>query len=107
MPENPTQLSKALRILEAARRRRPDLGKDALLQDLIAQLIAARERARMSQADVAAHMFTTPSVVSRLEAGRHTRPTLRTIQRYARAVRCRVEIRITADRIVPLTALCR
>ena len=98
MPEDPTPLSKALRMLEAARRRRPDLRKDAVLQDLIAQLVTARENANMTQATVAAHMFTVPSVVSRLEAGLHTRPTLRTIERYARAVGCRVEIRIVAER---------
>jgi len=88
------QLMKALDLIESARRRRPDLTKDTTLHDLIAELVAARERAYMTQAQVAGHMFTTPSVVSRLEAGRYTRPTMRTIERYARAVGCRVEIRL-------------
>jgi transcriptional regulator with XRE-family HTH domain len=44
--------------------------------------------------DVALAMSTTGSAISRLESGRHVRPTLRTIERYAFAVGARVEIRV-------------
>jgi hypothetical protein len=45
-----------------------------------------------STGDVAARMWTKKSVVSRLESGALTRPTLRTIERYALAVGARLEI---------------
>ena len=48
----------------------------------------------MTQEDVAARMRTTKSVVSRLESGVGTRPTLRTIEKYAVAVAAVVEIRV-------------
>jgi predicted transcriptional regulator len=43
-------------------------------------LIAARSDAGIIQAEVAAPMATITSVVSRLESGRYTLPTLRTIE---------------------------
>ena len=43
---------------------------------------------------VAARMGTKKSVVSRLESGLRTRPTLRTIERYALAVGASVDIRV-------------
>ncbi len=92
MSEELAHLRKVLDRMQAGRS--AELGRDTILRDLIVQLVAARQRAGMTQAQVAGHMFTTPSVVSRLEAGRHTRPSLRTIERYARAVGCKVEIRI-------------
>jgi predicted transcriptional regulator len=63
------------------------------LQRLVADLVAARTVVVMTQEDVAAQMRTTKSVVSRLESGRRTRPTLRTIQSYVLAVGARVAIR--------------
>ena len=59
------------------------------------ELIAARTRAGLTQADVAARMGTTQSTVARLESGRR-QPSLRTVQRYARAVGCRAVVRIEA-----------
>jgi transcriptional regulator with XRE-family HTH domain len=49
------------------------------LQALVADLIAARTAAGMTQEEVAARMGTTKSVVSRLESGVRTRPTLSTV----------------------------
>jgi ribosome-binding protein aMBF1 (putative translation factor) len=72
----------------------PALARDGVLQRLVADLVAARTAAGMSQADVAWRMSTTSSTVSRLESGAYTRPTLRTIQRYALAVGAQVEIRL-------------
>ena len=57
------------------------------------ELIAARARAGLSQAEVAQRMGTTQSVVARLECGRRP-PSLRTVQRYAQAVGGRAVVRI-------------
>jgi len=59
---------------------------DALEEEfaMINALIEARIKARLSQAEVARLMGTTESVVSRLESGR-TKPSTRTLERYARA----------------------
>jgi predicted transcriptional regulator len=43
-------------------------------------------------------MWTTKSVVSRLESGVRTRPTLSTIEKYALAVGALVEIRVRTRR---------
>jgi transcriptional regulator with XRE-family HTH domain len=52
----------------------------------------------MTQDEVAARMLTTKSVVSRLESGAHTRPTLSTIEKYALAVGALVETRVRMRR---------
>ena len=62
------------------------LKADRILQVLVADLAAARAAAGMTQEEVAARMWTTKSVVSRLESGVCTRPTLSTIEKYAAAV---------------------
>jgi ribosome-binding protein aMBF1 (putative translation factor) len=51
---------------------------------LIQALIGARKRADLSQAELAARMGTTESVISRLESGR-VKPSTRTLERYAKA----------------------
>jgi ribosome-binding protein aMBF1 (putative translation factor) len=71
---------------------------DRTLQLLVADLVAARAAAGMSQQDVADRMPSTKSVVSRLESGVHTRPTLTTIEKYARAVGAVIEIRVRTRR---------
>jgi ribosome-binding protein aMBF1 (putative translation factor) len=58
-------------------------------------LIAARARAGLSQAEVAARMGTTQSVIARLESGKRL-PSLRTVERFARAVGGRAVLRIEA-----------
>jgi predicted transcriptional regulator len=57
------------------------------------EMIAARTRAGLSQAEVAQRMGTTQSVVARLESGRRP-PALRTVQRVAQAVGGRAVARI-------------
>jgi transcriptional regulator with XRE-family HTH domain len=52
----------------------------------------------MTQEEVAARMWTAKSVVSRLESGVCTRPTLSTIEKYADAVGALVEIRVRIRR---------
>lgn len=61
--------------------------------DLASQLIAARARAGMSQADVARKMKTTQSAVARLESGK-LGPSPRTLERFARATGSRLVIRL-------------
>jgi ribosome-binding protein aMBF1 (putative translation factor) len=79
------------------KRQRPRTA-DRALRVLIADLVAARTAAGMTQQQVAARMLTTASVVSRLERGLRTRPTLRTIESYAQAVGAHVEIRVRTRR---------
>jgi predicted transcriptional regulator len=60
---------------------------------LARELIAARARADMTQAEVAQCMGTTQSVIARLESGKR-QPSMRTVQRYAQAIGCRAVIRL-------------
>ena len=63
----------------------------------VRQMLAARERAGLTQEAVAARMGTTKSVVSRLEtSGRHA-PSFSTLQKYARAVGCRIAIKLVRE----------
>ena len=57
------------------------------------ELIAARARAGLTQADVAERMGTTQSVIARLEGGKAA-PSMRSVQRYAQAVGCRAVVRL-------------
>ena len=70
---------------------------DALADEfaIARELISARARAGLSQAEVAQRMGTTQSGVARLESGRRP-PSLRTVQRYAQAVGARAVVRIEA-----------
>ena len=83
---------------QCKKRRTRGLTTDHLLQALVTDLVAARVAAGMTQEEVAARMWTTRSVVSRLESGVRTRPTLTTIERYAVAVGAAVEIRVRIRR---------
>src|SRR5205085_6649800 len=64
---------------------------------LLDELLQARQRAGLTQAEVAARMGTKTPAVARLEAGggsrRHS-PSVSTLRKYARAVGCRLEIRL-------------
>lgn len=57
------------------------------------ELIAARARAGLTQADVAERMGTTQSAIARMEGGRRV-PSLRSVQRYARAVGSHAVVRL-------------
>src|SRR5712691_9214300 len=63
----------------------------------LAELLQARNRAGLTQAEVAARMGTTPSAVARLEAGggsqKHA-PSIATLRKYAEAVGCTVEVKL-------------
>jgi ribosome-binding protein aMBF1 (putative translation factor) len=57
--------------------------------------IKARNKAGMTQADVARKMRTTQSVVARIESGSNP-PNLKTLERYAKAVGRRIEVKLVA-----------
>ena len=63
----------------------------------LAELLQARNRAGLTQAEVAERMGTTPSAVARLEAGggshKHS-PSVATLRKYAAAVGCMVEVKL-------------
>jgi transcriptional regulator with XRE-family HTH domain len=69
---------------------------DALEKEFVlaSAVIEARNRAGLSQRALARKMGTTQPVVARLESGR-TRPSLRTLERFAEATGSRLHISFT------------
>ena len=61
--------------------------------ELAEELIRARCRAKLSQSQVARKMGTTQSVVAKLESGR-SKPSLRSLERYAQAIGARVRVKL-------------
>jgi len=64
---------------------------------LLDELLAARRRAGLTQAEVAVRMGTQTPAVARLEAGggrRQHSPSVSTLRKYADAVGCFLEIRL-------------
>jgi predicted transcriptional regulator len=70
---------------------------DALAPEfqISAELIKARLRAGLSQADLALRMGTSQSAIARLESGQ-TLPSTKTLLRYAEATGSRVHLRLSA-----------
>lgn len=70
-------------------------GYDALEEEfsLASMLIAARTRAKLTQAELASRMGTSQSTIARLESGT-SKPSLSTLRRYAKATGARLEIRM-------------
>jgi transcriptional regulator with XRE-family HTH domain len=62
---------------------------------LASQLIAARARAGLTQAEVAERMGTSQSTVARLESG-GAQPSLSTLKRFAKATGAQVRITLEA-----------
>ena len=60
------------------------------------ELIAARVRAGMTQAELAERMSTTQSTIARLESGRMM-PSMRTFSRYAEATNSHAVVRLVAN----------
>ena len=73
-------------------------GYDALEDEfaLASQLIEARSRAGLTQAEVAERMGTSQSTVARLESG-GAKPSLSTLKRFATATGARVRITLEAN----------
>jgi DNA-binding XRE family transcriptional regulator len=67
---------------------------DALEEEfaLVGELLKARTRAKLTQAQVAKRMGTSQSAVARLESGRL--PSLASLRKYAKATGSRVEIKL-------------
>ena len=64
---------------------------------LLDELLQARRRAGLTQAEVAERMGTKPPAVARLEAGGGNKghsPSIATLRKYAEAVGCRLEVRL-------------
>ena len=68
---------------------------DALEEEfaLIRALLAARTRAKLTQAQVARRMGTSQSAVARMESGRSL-PSMSSLRKYAHATGSTVEIRL-------------
>ena len=64
---------------------------------LTREMLAARSRFGLTQEAVAELMGTTKSAVSRLEAAGKHAPSLTTLKKYARAVGCRLEIKLVPN----------
>ena len=68
---------------------------------LLNELLGSRQRAGLTQAEVAEKMGTKTPAVARLEAGggskKHS-PSIATLRKYAEAVGCRPEIRLLSRR---------
>lgn len=88
---------KTLKTLKAELMARPGVRAEYEAQAdefaMARELISARTRAGLTQADVAERMGTTQSTVARLEGGKAT-PSLRSVQRYAQAIGCRAVVRL-------------
>jgi ribosome-binding protein aMBF1 (putative translation factor) len=63
--------------------------------EIAAELIRARVRAGLSQAQLAERMKTSQSAVARLESGQ-TLPSTKTLLRFAEATGSRVQVRLSA-----------
>ena len=68
---------------------------DALEEEfaLIGELLKARTRAKLTQAQVARRMGTSQSAVARLESGRP--PSLASLRKYAEATGSKIEIKLS------------
>ena len=66
---------------------------DALEEEfaLMSSVVEARTRSKLTQAELAKRMGTTQAVVARLESGR-TRPSTRTLERFAKATGTKLRI---------------
>jgi DNA-binding XRE family transcriptional regulator len=64
---------------------------------LLHEMLLARKKVGLSQAEVAERMGTKPPAVTRLESslssGRHS-PSIATLKKYAEAVNCHLEIKL-------------
>jgi predicted transcriptional regulator len=63
--------------------------------EIATELIRARLRAGLSQAELAKRMGTSQSAIARLESGQ-TLPSTKTLLRFAEATRSKVELRLSA-----------
>ncbi len=72
---------------------RAEYDAQALEFDLVRELIVVRNRAGLTQSELAERMHTTQSTIARLESGR-TMPSMRALARYAEATGSRAVVRL-------------
>jgi DNA-binding XRE family transcriptional regulator len=92
----PVKHDHAAFLKKAGKRRGFKAAYDALAIEyaVVNEMLAARARAGLTQEAVASRMGTSKSTVSRLEsAGKHA-PSLTSLKKYAKAVGCKVQIRL-------------
>jgi len=70
----------------------------ALEYQVADQMLQARARAGLPQDAVAERMGTTKSAISRLEAAGKHAPSLATLERYARAVGCDLQVKLVRQK---------
>jgi len=65
------------------------------------EFLKARAAAGVTQAEIAERIGTTQSAVARLESGKgkHS-PSIATLQKYAHALGCRLELRLVSKKVV-------
>jgi ribosome-binding protein aMBF1 (putative translation factor) len=63
--------------------------------EIATELILARRRAGLSQAELAARMGTSQSAIARLESGQ-TLPSTKTLLRFAEATKSKIQVRLSA-----------
>lgn len=88
-------------LARASRRKGFAKAYDALELEyqLAKQMLKARARAGLTQDVVAQRMETTKSAISRLEsAGKKHAPSIATIQRYAQAVGCDLQVKLVPQK---------
>ncbi len=72
------------------------------------EILKARAATGLSQAEVAKRIGTTQSAVARLEsAGSGHSPSITTLQRYASALGCRLQVRLVKERETTATPAAR
>jgi transcriptional regulator with XRE-family HTH domain len=87
---------------KALERKKVRIEYDALEPEfkLLHDLLKARQKAGLSQAEVAERMGTKAPAITRLESslssGKHS-PSIATIKKYANALDCHLEIKIVAN----------
>ena len=64
---------------------------------LLSEMLTARQKAGLSQLEIAGRMGTKPPAITRLESslssGKHS-PSIATLKKYAEAVDCHLEIKL-------------
>jgi predicted transcriptional regulator len=89
----PYKVFKARMLADPEVRREYDALKSEFA--IASELIRARMRAGLSQAELAERMGTSQSAIARLESGQ-TLPSTKTLLRFAEATRSKVELRLSA-----------
>jgi DNA-binding XRE family transcriptional regulator len=59
---------------------------------LVREMLSAREKSGLTQEAVAERMGTTKSAISRLESGGKHAPSIKTLEKYAQAIGCRLQV---------------